>query len=194
MSSLRARQRQQTENAIRQAAVELASEHGLDAVTTEMISKAAGVSPRTFFNYFAYKDAAFLPPKLEWTDAEAEKFVHSSRELHCDFLDLLKPLFKDIGIDRILIKKSYDIAVIDPKLMSLRASAFLDFEERSSKLIEKRLAHKKISGDADLMAALILVAIRKGFEAWVTGKETSVLDVITAKVESIPTLFLRNQV
>ncbi|MBL1437455.1 MAG: TetR family transcriptional regulator [Rhodobacteraceae bacterium] len=189
MSSLRARQRQQTESAIRQAAVNLASEHGLDNVTTEMISAAAGVSPRTFFNYFSYKDAAFLPPKIEWTDVDAEKFIRSTKQLHCDFLDLLKPMFKDIGIDRSLVKKSYEIAINNQKLMSLRTSAFHEFEERSAKLIEKRLAYKEITGDAHLMAALILAAIRKGFEAWVTGKETSVLDVITAKVEAIPTLF-----
>lgn len=42
------------------AAVALVAEHGLAAVTTDMIAEAAGVSARTFFNYWASKDEAVL--------------------------------------------------------------------------------------------------------------------------------------
>jgi AcrR family transcriptional regulator len=40
---------------------------GFDRVTVDMICEAAGVSQRTFFNYFKTKDAAILgtPPKLD---------------------------------------------------------------------------------------------------------------------------------
>ncbi|MFE9251252.1 TetR family transcriptional regulator [Streptomyces sp. NPDC007088] len=57
---LRERKKQATRNAIAEAAVRLAAEHGAENVTVEAISEAAGVSPRTFFNYFSGHDDAFV--------------------------------------------------------------------------------------------------------------------------------------
>ena len=58
--SLRDRKARLTRAAIHEAAVRLACEHGLDAATVAQIAEAAGVSPRTFFNYFATKEDAVL--------------------------------------------------------------------------------------------------------------------------------------
>ena len=54
---------QATERAMREAALRLMSERGYDATSTDDIARAAGVSPRTFFNYFASKDAVVLLPE-----------------------------------------------------------------------------------------------------------------------------------
>ncbi|WP_436740441.1 TetR/AcrR family transcriptional regulator [Streptomyces sp. BBFR102] len=56
---LRERKKRATRAALGEAAVRLAVEHGAENVTVEMISEAAGVSPRTFFNYFTAHDDAF---------------------------------------------------------------------------------------------------------------------------------------
>ncbi|MFF1421308.1 TetR/AcrR family transcriptional regulator [Streptomyces sp. NPDC058280] len=57
---LRERKKQATRTALAEAAVRLAAEHGAENVTVEAISEAAGVSPRTFFNYFDTHDDAFV--------------------------------------------------------------------------------------------------------------------------------------
>ncbi|MFJ2443874.1 TetR/AcrR family transcriptional regulator [Streptomyces sp. NPDC087658] len=57
---LRERKKQATRAALAEAAVRLAAEHGAENVTVEAISEAAGVSPRTFFNYFDCHDDAFV--------------------------------------------------------------------------------------------------------------------------------------
>lgn len=72
---LRARRRRQTRAELHAATVRLAREHGLEHVTVEMISNEAGVSPRTFFNYFRTKETALFAWPGGLTEAEAEQFV-----------------------------------------------------------------------------------------------------------------------
>ena len=57
---LRERKKQATREALRLAALRLAVEKGWEQVRVEDIAAEAGVSPRTFNNYFASKDEAFL--------------------------------------------------------------------------------------------------------------------------------------
>lgn len=57
---LRERKKTATRQALHEAAMRLAVERGLDAVTVEAIADAAGVSRRTFSNYFAGKEDAVL--------------------------------------------------------------------------------------------------------------------------------------
>ncbi|HEX3786701.1 MAG TPA: TetR family transcriptional regulator [Pseudonocardiaceae bacterium] len=57
---LRERKKQQTRAALSLAALRLAVERGLDNVLVEDIAALAGVSPRTFNNYFANKAEAIV--------------------------------------------------------------------------------------------------------------------------------------
>lgn len=57
---LRERKKEATRRALHEAAMRLAVEHGLDEVTVEAIADAAGVSRRTFSNYFGGKEEALL--------------------------------------------------------------------------------------------------------------------------------------
>ncbi len=59
-TGLRERKKSATRQALHDAAVRLAIEHGLERVTVEAIADAAEVSRRTFSNYFASKEEALL--------------------------------------------------------------------------------------------------------------------------------------
>lgn len=59
-ASLRERHRAQTSREIHEAAWELTQRNGYAATTVEAIAERAGVSRRTFFNYFACKEDAVL--------------------------------------------------------------------------------------------------------------------------------------
>ncbi|MGW5969975.1 TetR/AcrR family transcriptional regulator [Streptomyces sp. NPDC055186] len=57
---LRERKKQATREALRAAALRLAMERGPDRVRVEDIAEAAGVSPRTYNNYFASREQAIV--------------------------------------------------------------------------------------------------------------------------------------
>ena len=73
--SLRATKKRETRRALSSAALQLASERGLHGFTVEEVATAAGVSARTFFNYFRSKEAAIIgldEDELEAVCAELE--------------------------------------------------------------------------------------------------------------------------
>jgi AcrR family transcriptional regulator len=57
---LRERKKDATREALHRAAVKLAIAHGFEHVTVEAVADEAGVSRRTFSNYFANKEGALL--------------------------------------------------------------------------------------------------------------------------------------
>lgn len=61
-TGLRERKKAQTRAALSLAAMRLATERGVDGVTTDEIADAANVSVRTFHNYFVSKEEAIVAP------------------------------------------------------------------------------------------------------------------------------------
>ncbi|GIJ27822.1 TetR family transcriptional regulator [Micromonospora qiuiae] len=58
--TLRERKKQATREALRTAALRLALKHGPDNVRVDDIAEAAGVSPRTYNNYFSSREQAIV--------------------------------------------------------------------------------------------------------------------------------------
>ena len=58
---MRERKRQQTRHSLISAAMRLFAEKGYEETTVAEIAAAAGVSTKTFFNYFASKDEVLFP-------------------------------------------------------------------------------------------------------------------------------------
>lgn len=65
MSGLRERKKAETRTALSWAAISLTVERGYDNVKVEDIAAAAGVSPRTFNNYFASKAEAIVSRQVD---------------------------------------------------------------------------------------------------------------------------------
>jgi AcrR family transcriptional regulator len=97
--TLRERKKQQTRQALHDAALTLVSAHGLDGVTVEQICADADVSPRTFFNYFTSKAHAALGLEtVEVPESAAEWFSAADGRLVDDLCGLVArtvPLSQD---------------------------------------------------------------------------------------------------
>lgn len=190
MANLRETRRARTAETIRRAAVDMAFEHGLDNITTEMISEKSGISPRTFFNYFPFKEAALLPAPLAFTDDDISRFVKGSGTLLQDVVQLLEPRFKADMLDKDHVIKAHEVSLRHPKLLALRISVFHEFDATLADLIARRLGETRDRMDVIHMAALITTSIRVGFCRWAEGDAGSEVEIVTARIAAIQTLFL----
>ncbi|WP_368499285.1 TetR/AcrR family transcriptional regulator [Herbiconiux sp. A18JL235] len=80
-TSLRERKKVETRQAIHEAALRLVAENGTAHASVDAICSEAGVSTRTFFNYFPSKVSAIVGlSSFEVTDAQREAFLHNDGE------------------------------------------------------------------------------------------------------------------
>jgi AcrR family transcriptional regulator len=77
---LRQRKKVETRSALSQAALSLALERGLEAVTADDIAASANVSPRTFHNYFASKEEALAAGWRSMLQAYVDELLARPRD------------------------------------------------------------------------------------------------------------------
>ena len=105
--SIRERQRAVTRDAIRDAAIEVASEAGFAAMTMDKVAERAGVSASTVYRYFADRDT-LLAAIMQWNDervrfsapSTADEIAGVYERLMADF-DSTRDLIRAIVIARV---------------------------------------------------------------------------------------------
>lgn len=75
MTNLRERRRLETARLIQEITTGLVRSEGFDAVTTEAIAHAAGISQRTFFNYYPNKEAAIFGEIPQFAEQDVQAFL-----------------------------------------------------------------------------------------------------------------------
>ncbi|MGY2066592.1 TetR/AcrR family transcriptional regulator [Blastococcus sp. SYSU DS0619] len=142
---LRQRKKQDTRAALAAATLELAAEHGLAAVTVEQIAARAGVSYRTFFNYFSGKEEALLRP------GGAEAGTFGPRLLAQD------PALPVLAAARAALHEELAVLESDRAAWHLRLTVIADDEALLPRLVELGA-----TGEREMTAA---VAARTGLDA-----------------------------
>jgi AcrR family transcriptional regulator len=147
---------------IREAAILLFAQRGFVDVSVEDISAAAGVSRRTFFNYFPTKNAVLFLPDPEESPrltallgaSPAEQDLWSA--LRQALLDLLAAQESTVAARRVILRADPDL---DPQHMLANAA----FERAIiTWLGESGVAQER----AHLVSSLALAVVRSSFQTW----------------------------
>lgn len=175
---LRERKRRATRLAIQQAALRIAIEDGLQAVTVDEVSRRADISPRTFFNYFPSKEQAILgdDPTLPADDA-LDAFVAGgpSGDMLGDVGALLVHSARELIEERGLITERQQVLRANPELFSQRMASMKEFQAELETVIARRMTHDdpSVAGDQDALrrrsrlASLVsLATLRHAWWEW----------------------------
>jgi AcrR family transcriptional regulator len=175
---LRERKRRATRLAIQQAALRIAVEQGIAAVTIDEVSRRADISPRTFFNYFPSKEQAILGDDPTLPDGpDVETFVTGGPrgELLADLGVLLVHSARELIEERGLIEERQQVLRANPELFSRRMASMKEFQAEIQTVVERRLRRDDpavVEDDAVLrrrarLATLVgLAALRHAWWEW----------------------------
>jgi AcrR family transcriptional regulator len=145
--------------------LELGLERGLADVRVEEIAERAGVSPRTFFNYFDTKEDAALLDVLTVTDAELATLAGPP----ADLWRRLAALFAaDVErVDGVDLPRLMELQRRHPPLQSRQMGAFTRFEARLSAAIAAVLpADDALLLRAGVVSGSCITAVRVGLQEW----------------------------
>ena len=186
----RERKKRETRAALAGAALRLASEKGPDAVTVEEIAEAADVSLRTFFNYFACKEAAILNADPDPRSVLAERLLARPAEepplvaLRRVFVDTFGKA-SDEWADQRLARQQ--LVHRHPSLLPRHLAFHHDLELQLRRALEERLG---VERDASVYPALVVgaavVAMRLCLTSWEAGgRATSIAYLLEAAFDAI---------
>lgn len=187
---LREQKRRATRRALQVALLEGALERGFDAVTIEEVCRAAQVSPRTFFNYFATKEEAVAgaPGPFEVDAQQMAEYVAGSSDV---VTDLVRLIAANIGDDDDLEVHRLRRQVLErePQLLGLRMAETQRFHAVLTGLAERRVRPSGAPTEDDheraqrisLVALTVGAVIRHGWRRWVASAgERSLGDCVLA--------------
>ncbi|MBU6532614.1 TetR family transcriptional regulator [Streptomyces sp. NPDC057245] len=187
---LRERKKRATRAALAEAAVRLAAEHGAEKVTVEAISAAAGVSVRTFFNYFDTRDDAFVV-----IDAEAGARMRRAVVEAPAGLSPLEALREAMAAELAEAEQQHELWRLQaevlhasPHLLARGVGAHRAAEEDLADAVAERLRGAGGTGGSGpgsepglyprLLAAVASVAVRTSMDHWSAHQEEAAfLDV-----------------
>jgi AcrR family transcriptional regulator len=184
---LRERRRRQTSADIRDAAIQLARERGFDKVTVEAICAEAGVSSRTFFNYFPNKESAIaygpsdIPPDLVADFVAAGPAPYSV--VLAELIALAAHHLRDMPPAREQAEGCLELAKTTPAVLSAFLAELERFQNHLTKIVVRRQKMRPDNEIAALISALALTAIRSGIESWTSGKPKDADDTPMPYVE-----------
>ncbi|WP_181058127.1 MULTISPECIES: TetR/AcrR family transcriptional regulator [unclassified Pseudoclavibacter] len=147
---------------IRATAVALFDQHGYAVVSIDEITEAAGVSRRTFFNYFATKGGVLFDPDPEEAQRLSALLQEGAQELD-PWASLVTALEAYLELQEELVTARRRIIDQEPSLDAVHMMANANFEQS----VLNWLAERGVEGlRAHVFAAVALGVVRAAFRTW----------------------------
>jgi AcrR family transcriptional regulator len=167
----RSEQKAQTRQALVDAALRLVAEQGFDAVTTEEIAAAAGVSPRTFFRYFATKESVLLFGEDDFVTSFAGVYLAQPPDL--SEVDAIVASFVALapGVARLRGRIAlYHRALASSPLLRGQEQRHRDANaQRIALALGRRRGDRRPDAGCSLLAAVTLTTLQGAIDDWVAG-------------------------
>lgn len=166
--SLRDRQRAQIRAEIRRAAFRLFIERGYDAVTTEEIASAAGVSPRTFFRHVPTKEDLLLAP-VRHGGAAIVNLLEQRPPRESPDVALINAIVERIrSFDQADVGQWREALLVAPGLLDKATIHTPADKERAAKLVGERMGVTPADDiRPGLLVQLAFAAADFAFQQWV---------------------------
>jgi AcrR family transcriptional regulator len=181
---LRERKKAATKAALSQATLRLSIEKGgIDAVTADDIAAAAGVSTRTFHNYFQSKEAALLHDFGE----KSAKAIASIRERVREqpVWEALRDACIEIGAeehaDLTLLQCKEQLIHRSPSLMSHQATQFLEFFNELLGVVAEATGGDEHDMYPRLLLGAAIIAMKVAQEHWIAHPDEAPLAEVIAE-------------
>lgn len=190
--------KRETRRAIRDAALDLALEQGLEKLTVEAVAHRAGVSPRTFFNYFESKEDALVTQAAERTDQVCKLLLERPADeppltalrnalIHSDYFgtDL-------VNRDRVLARQR--LTQSHPALMAHHLGKIAQVERTFAAALATRMdTDPEHDMTPQLLAAVAMSTIRVAVRRWVHQDDQPLYDLLDDAFELLEHLGLAMQ-
>ncbi|MFH8410325.1 TetR/AcrR family transcriptional regulator [Streptomyces sp. NPDC018019] len=167
-TGLREQKKQATRVALREAALRLALRHGPDRVRVDDIAEAAGVSPRTYNNYFSSREQAIVAAVTAEREARVAAAV-AAGPAH----DRLADALTEAVLEQYTAPRAHDELRLITASPGLR-DAFLDttaaIEDPLATAIGERLGDTG-TPTARVLAASVAAAVRVALQQWLRSPD-----------------------
>ena len=180
---LRERKKRATRQALHDAALRLTLERGLEHLTVEEISTAAGVSPRTFFNYFPGKEQAIVGDDLFAADAgQVAEIMNTAPSVLDGMQAIALGLAATAATRREQVQQRWQLITRYPALITRMFARLDEFTTTLASAVAARVGCAPDDAYPQLMAAMATTGIRVAVQRWTTGDGDDPLERHMAEV------------
>ncbi|GAA4113266.1 TetR/AcrR family transcriptional regulator [Enteractinococcus coprophilus] len=194
----RQQKKRETRRAIRDAALDLALENGLENLTVEAIAQTAGVSSRTFFNYFSSKEDALVTQAAEGADQVCKLLLERpSDEPPLEAFRnavIYSNYFGADPVNRERVLARQRLTQCHPSLMAHHLGKIAMVERTFADALAERMG---VDAEGDmtpqLLAAVAMSAIRVAVRQWVHKGDLPLYDLLETAFKQLEHLGLATQ-
>jgi AcrR family transcriptional regulator len=175
-ASLWDKHKSRTRRALLEAALELFAEHGYEGTTIDMIVDRAEVSPRTFFRYFASKDAVCLFGEREWMESFTETFAGQPASLK-DF-DAVRATLLGLapGVPRRILALHDRAVASSPTLRGLAQAQLGEDTQIIAGAVAARRGLRRPDEMCTLLAEVSVLVYQRALHGWLAQGEGAGFD------------------